>query len=210
MEPVYCPRASARSYHYSLRNDPEERSSLLLCGGSMKSRKVRGSFWTCCRGQNSCLYHDSTLALLSHKFYRLQIDLFHVSGSIPNSSSSSNSSKGKAVPLQVWSGPEVSRKLSSQIIWQRHRMVVCCQPYAPAVFTPRKCSWYSFLLETESTPRAIVRSEGFYFNEKFQWHQLGSNQRPSDLYHSTLTTAPPPSPSSSSSSSSSSLIVVVV
>ena len=25
---------------------------------------------------------------------------------------------------------------------------------------PRKCSWYSFLLEAESTPRAIVRSEG--------------------------------------------------
>jgi len=31
-------------------------------------------------------------------------------------------------------------------------------------------------------PRAIVRSEGFYVNEKFQWHQLGSNQRPSDLW----------------------------
>ena len=30
-------------------------------------------------------------------------------------------------------------------------------------------------------PRAIVRSEGFYFNEKFQWHQLGSKQQPSDL-----------------------------
>src|SRR5215510_16013838 len=27
-----------------------------------------------------------------------------------------------------------------------------CQPYAPAAFTPRKYSWYSFLLETESTP----------------------------------------------------------
>ena len=30
-------------------------------------------------------------------------------------------------------------------------------------------------------PRAIVRSEGFYVNEKFKWHQLGSNQRPSNL-----------------------------
>jgi len=30
-------------------------------------------------------------------------------------------------------------------------------------------------------PRAIVRLEGFYVNEKFQRHQLGSNQRPSDL-----------------------------
>ena len=30
-------------------------------------------------------------------------------------------------------------------------------------------------------PRFIVRWEGFYVNEKFQWHQLGSNQRLSDL-----------------------------
>jgi len=36
---------------------------------------------------------------------------------------------------------------------------------SPDVFTPRKCSWYSFLLVD---PRAIVRSEGFYVNEKFQ------------------------------------------
>jgi len=27
-----------------------------------------------------------------------------------------------------------------QISWQRHRMVVGCQPYAPAAFTSRKCS----------------------------------------------------------------------
>jgi len=27
-------------------------------------------------------------------------------------------------------------------------------------------------------PRAIVLSEGFYVNEKFQWHRLGSNQWP--------------------------------
>jgi hypothetical protein len=27
-----------------------------------------------------------------------------------------------------------------------------CQPYAPAAFTPRNYSWYSFLLEAESTP----------------------------------------------------------
>jgi len=30
-------------------------------------------------------------------------------------------------------------------------------------------------------PRPIVRSEGFYVNDKFQWHQLRSNRRPSDL-----------------------------
>jgi hypothetical protein len=27
-----------------------------------------------------------------------------------------------------------------------------CQPYAPAAFTPRKYTWYSFLLEVVSTP----------------------------------------------------------
>jgi len=31
-------------------------------------------------------------------------------------------------------------------------MVVGCQLYAPAAFTPRKYCWYSFLLEAESTP----------------------------------------------------------
>ena len=30
--------------------------------------------------------------------------------------------------------------------------MVGCRPYAPAAFTPRKYSWYSFLLEAESTP----------------------------------------------------------
>jgi hypothetical protein len=28
-----------------------------------------------------------------------------------------------------------------------------CQPHAPAAFTPKKCSWYSFSLGAESTPR---------------------------------------------------------
>ena len=33
-----CPETSIISYHYSLRNDPEERSSQLLLDGSLKSR----------------------------------------------------------------------------------------------------------------------------------------------------------------------------
>jgi len=32
------PETSVRNYHYSLRNDPEERSSNLLHSGSLKSR----------------------------------------------------------------------------------------------------------------------------------------------------------------------------
>jgi len=67
--------------------------------------------------------------------------------------------KSKAVPLQAWSGPQGFRKLrfrdymttaqsGAKVVNLTHR------PPLP----PRKCSWYSFLLEAESTP---VRSEGF-------------------------------------------------
>ena len=62
-------------------------------------------------------------------------------------------SKGKAVPLQAWTGPEGSQEVKfPRLRDDGTRMVVGCQPYAPAVFNPRKYSWYSFLLEAESTP----------------------------------------------------------
>jgi len=61
--------------------------------------------------------------------------------------------KGKAVPIQAWSGSEGSRKLrfpgfmttaheGGKVVSLTH------QPPLP----PRKCSWYSFLSEAESTP----------------------------------------------------------
>ena len=61
--------------------------------------------------------------------------------------------KGKSVPLQAWSGPEGSRKLrfpDFMTTAQEGGKVVSL--YAPAAFTPRKFSWYPFLLEAESTP----------------------------------------------------------
>jgi len=39
-----CPETSVGNYHYSLRNDPEERSSHLLRGRSLKSHRD----FTCC------------------------------------------------------------------------------------------------------------------------------------------------------------------
>jgi len=33
---IGCPETSVRNYHYSLRDDPEEGSSQLLSGGSLK------------------------------------------------------------------------------------------------------------------------------------------------------------------------------
>jgi hypothetical protein len=53
-------------------------------------------------------------------------------------------------------------------------------PYAPAAFYPQENFWYSFLLEAESTPRAIVRLEVLGTLKKI--HLLrDSNRRPSGL-----------------------------
>ena len=45
---------------------------------------------------------------------------------------------------------------------------------------PRKYSWYSFLLEAESTPETQCDRKD-YVNEKFRWHHRESNPRPSRL-----------------------------
>ena len=61
--------------------------------------------------------------------------------------------KGKAVSLQAWSGPEGSRKLRfPDFLTRAQEGGKVVNLYAPAAFTPRKFSWYSFLLEAESTP----------------------------------------------------------
>jgi hypothetical protein len=62
-------------------------------------------------------------------------------------------SKRKAIPLQALTGPEGSRRLRVPDFktigtWRW----LDCQPYAPAAFTRRKYSWYSFMSEAESTP----------------------------------------------------------
>jgi len=41
-------------------------------------------------------------------------------------------------------------------------------------------------------PRALVRSEGFYVNEKFQWHQLGSNRFVAQHLNHCATVVPTP------------------
>jgi len=61
------------------------------------------------------------------------------------------SSNGKAVPLQAWRGPEGSRKVRFPD-FVTAAQDGGCQPYALATFTPRKYSWYSFLLEVVLTP----------------------------------------------------------
>jgi hypothetical protein len=40
MGPIGCPKTSVRNYLYSLRDNPEERSSQPLRGGRLESRKI--------------------------------------------------------------------------------------------------------------------------------------------------------------------------
>jgi hypothetical protein len=53
--------------------------------------------------------------------------------------------KGKAITLEALTSCEGSRRL-------RQSAYEGGKPYSPAAFTPRKYSWYSFLLEAESSP----------------------------------------------------------
>jgi hypothetical protein len=68
--------------------------------------------------------------------------------------------KGKAVPLQTWSGPEGSRKLSSQISWQRHRMVVRLLASCTGRLYHQEILQVLFSVRGWVNPWAIVRPEG--------------------------------------------------
>ena len=68
-------------------------------------------------------------------------------------------SYGQAQRVPGSSGPQIS--------WQRHRMVVGCQSYTPAAFTPQEILLVLISVRGWVDPRAIVRSEGFYVYEKF-------------------------------------------
>ena len=61
--------------------------------------------------------------------------------------------KGKAAPLQAWTGPEGSRKLRFPdiVITAQDGGKVVSLTHRPPL-PPTKHSWYSFLLEAESTP----------------------------------------------------------
>ena len=53
--------------------------------------------------------------------------------------------KSKAVPLQAWSGPECSRKLRfPDYVTTAQDGGKDVQPYAPAAYSPRRCSCTHF------------------------------------------------------------------
>jgi len=61
--------------------------------------------------------------------------------------------EGKAIPLQAWTGPEGSKRMTlpyfKQLAYEGGKIV---SPTHWPPLPPRKYSWCSLLLEAESTP----------------------------------------------------------
>ena len=69
--------------------------------------------------------------------------------------------KGKAVPSHARRCPEGSRKLRFPDFVTTAQDGGRLSALRTAAFTPRKYSWYSFLLEAESTPEPLCDRKDF-------------------------------------------------
>ena len=99
-------------------------------------------------------------------------------------SSDKGKGKGKAVSLQARGAQRFPGTQGSQVTWQWLRIVVRLSDLRTGRFYPQEILLVFISVIGWVDPTTIVRSEGFYVNEKFEWRQLGLNQRPSDLQHS--------------------------
>ena len=74
--------------------------------------------------------------------------------------------KGKAVPLQAWSGPEGSRKLRFPDFLTAAQDGGRLSALRTGRLYPQEIHLVLISVRGGADPRAIVRSEGFYVNEK--------------------------------------------
>jgi hypothetical protein len=65
-----------------------------------------------------------------------------------------------------------------------HRWRWGCQPYAPAALHPQEDSWFSFLLEAESTPGPQSGWKDWVSWKQIQWLHRESKPRPPVSYYS--------------------------
>ena len=86
--------------------------------------------------------------------------------------------KGKAVPLQTWTGPEVSRKLRLPDFVTTAQDGGRLSALRTGRLYPQEIFLALIYVRGSVDPTAIVRPEGFYFNEKFNYT---SWDRTSDL-----------------------------
>jgi hypothetical protein len=119
----------------------------MAMGKKIESRETAGSHSgvaqeSCCLDVRPCLFssrHDVIPTKNESAYEDMVNTLLHVKGK-----------KGKSVPLQAWSGPQGTRKLRfpDYVTMAQNGSKVVSLTHRP-LFTPRKYSWYSFLLEAE-------------------------------------------------------------